>query len=229
MIKYVIFDLDGTLLNTLTDLANGCNHALTQLGLPAHHEEAYKLFVGNGRDMLVRRALGEHFSEERFAKALALNDTYYSAHGEDFTAPYEGILQMLAHIKDAGIRSAIVSNKPQQFCEVLVPKYFGDLVEFGFGCVDGTPPKPNPARVFEALKQLGAEPEQTLYVGDSGVDMQTACNSNLPACGVLWGFRGADELKENGAQYLIHTVEELEQFIVGDDAVRQGFAVAENG
>ncbi|WP_317855330.1 HAD family hydrolase [Chakrabartyella piscis] len=213
MVKAVIFDLDGTLLNTITDIANGCNFALEQLGLPIHPVEAYKYFVGNGRNALVRSALGDNFTEERYAQALVYNDTHYAAHGEDVTAPYDGILDLLQACRKAGILCAVVSNKPHQFCEVLVPKYFGDLLNPIYGCVDGTAPKPDPHLVFQVLETLDLQPEDVLYVGDSGVDMQTAKNSHVKACGVLWGFRKADELLANGADVLCETVADLEQLI----------------
>lgn len=213
MIKNIIFDLDGTLLNTLDDLANSCNHALASVGLPTHPAEAYKHFIGSGRDMLVRRAMGEHYTQELFTKVISINDAHYIAHGEDCTAPYDGILPLLDRLKERGIACAVVSNKPHQFCEILVPKYFGDTIALALGCIDGTPPKPNPALVFKALEVLGADPRETLYVGDSGVDMQTAKNSGLPACGVLWGFRDREELQKNGADYFCETIEELEHLI----------------
>ncbi len=213
MRKAIIFDLDGTLLNTLTDLANGCNHALETLGLPTHPEESYKYFVGSGRDYLIRSALGEHLTQERFDQALALNDAYYSAHGQDVTAPYDGILPLLERLKEAGIACAVVSNKPHQFCQTLIPQYFGDLLFPAFGCVDGTPPKPAPHRVLEAMEVLGVSPQETVYVGDTSIDMKTAKNSGLTAIGVLWGFREAAELVESGADHLCETVDDLEALI----------------
>ncbi len=213
MIKYIVFDLDGTLLNTLTDLANSTNHALESLGLPTHPEESYKYFVGGGKRVLIEKSLGEHLTAETYSQAEGLFAAHYGVHGEDCTCPYDGIVPMLEGLKARGIVSAVVSNKPHQFCQVLVPKYFGDLIAHSLGHVEGTPAKPDPQTTLRALELMGATPAETLYIGDSGVDMATAKNSGLTAVGILWGFRGAQELTDHGADHLCATVEELEQLI----------------
>lgn len=215
MIKAIVFDLDGTLLNTLADLANSCNHALATLGLPIHPEEPYKFFVGDGKEMLIRRALGEHETPERVEEGAKIFSTHYAAHGEDCTQPYEGIVPLLEELKAKGIPCAVVSNKPHEFCQTLVPKYFGDLISPVFGHVAGTPAKPDPRNVFAALEAMGVTQQEALYIGDTGVDMLTAKNSGLTSVGVLWGFRPQAELEGGGAHYICETPEELGKLIDG--------------
>lgn len=213
MIKHIIFDLDGTLLNTLTDLANSCNFALASNGFPTHPEESYKLFVGGGRDNLIHRALGDFDSEENFQLVGKAFDGHYKIHSQDETRPYDGVLPLLQKLREAKIGCAVVSNKPDAPCQVLVPKYFGDLLSPVLGSRPEIAPKPNPQLVFEAMEAMGAQPDTTLYIGDSGVDMETAVNSGLPPVGVLWGFRGREELVEGGAVHLCETIEALESLI----------------
>ncbi|MDD3428521.1 MAG: HAD family hydrolase [Oscillospiraceae bacterium] len=216
MYQAVIFDLDGTLLNTLTDLANSCNYALAQQGLPTHSVESYKLFVGNGRDKLIERALGTYYTPQRFDRTRSINDAHYLQHKEDSTAPYAGIVPLLETLAKKGIRCAVASNKPNQFAAEMVQKYFTGLIpqDYAFGLVDGGSPKPSPNLIHKIIEKLNLEKSQVLYVGDSGVDMQTAVNAGVDSCGVLWGFRDREELTQNGAKYLAQTAEELQNIIL---------------
>ena len=204
--KLVIFDLDGTLLNTITDLAMATNQALEQLGFPTHSEEAYKIFVGNGIDILFERALPEtERNAENILKMRALFLPYYQIHNSDFTAPYFGILNTLQTLKQNGIKLAVATNKYHEAAIEVMDNYFPEI-EFDvvFGHREGYLPKPDPAIVFDILEFCKIDNKSdAIYVGDTSVDMQTAKNADMLAVGVLWGFRPADELKQNGADILI--------------------------
>lgn len=229
MKKGVIFDLDGTLLNTLTDLAAAGNYVLRMNGREEYPEEAYKLMVGNGIPDLVRRMLAgtnahttpeaeamafAKVPEELFNKALAEFMAFYSEHSEDQTAPYAGIESMLSHLRDAGVKMAVVSNKADKPVKRLMLKYFGPIFTSTVGSRPGVSNKPDPASTWEAVRLLELPAEEILYVGDSNVDMITARNAGLESCGVLWGFRGEEELRAAGAEHLVKDAEELERLIL---------------
>ncbi len=201
MKKLVIFDLDGTLLNTLEDLAIAGNYALKQSGLPVHPTEAFKQFVGNGVYKLVERMTPENLraDERLLAKLKADFDFWYGAHGEANTAPYDGVIELLDRLAEMGVARAVLSNKPHEFAVPLCQKYFGDRFTVVFGQRQGYPCKPDRMLTAEILEKTGVSPEDAIYVGDSGVDMQTAKNGDLFAVGALWGFRSRAELEENGA------------------------------
>lgn len=229
MKKGVIFDLDGTLLNTLDDLAKAGNHVMKLNGRAEYPVEAYKLMVGNGIPNLVRRLLAgtnahaepqeeaaafAKVSEPLFEKALAEFMAFYSEHSEDQTAPYEGIKEMLAHLQAAGVKMAVVSNKADEPVKQLVPKYFGQVISVALGSRPGVPNKPDPASTLEAVQLLGLKNSEVLYVGDSNVDMITANNAGLESCGVLWGFRDEKELRDAGAKHLAADAAELEKLVL---------------
>lgn len=229
MIKGVIFDLDGTLLNTLGDLAAAGNHVLKQRGLPAYQEEEYKLMVGNGIPRLIRRMLtgtSARDSQEAETAAAArlpeglesavLNDfmAYYEIHKQDRTAPYPGIRELLERLRQAGVKLAVVSNKADGPVKELMRQYFGPIFTTTVGLQEGGRAKPDPASTLEAVRQLGLPKEEILYVGDSNVDMMTAQNAGLQSCGVLWGFRSEEELKKAGAVYLAPDANALEKIIL---------------
>lgn len=211
MKQYAIFDLDGTLLNTLGDLAAACNYALAQKGLPQHPADAYRMFVGNGVAKLVERMTPEGLRGDGMllAELRRCFDGYYSVHGRDLTRPYDGIPAMLDGLLSRGVKLAVLSNKPHEFVRELVPHYFGGRFVSVYGQRAGFPTKPDPSLVAEVLAALGAAKEETLYLGDSGVDMQTAKNGGVFAVGALWGFRERAELVENGADAVIAGPEEL--------------------
>lgn len=213
MKKYVFFDLDGTLLDTLEDLANAGNYALGCLGLPGHDTESYKYFVGNGIPKLIERILPEGGSTELREKAHTLFSEYYSEHSEDNTRPYDGIPELLRELHAAGVKTAVITNKDNVYAQTLIKKYFGDDVTAVYGSVPGTPHKPDPFWVNKAISDFGAKNDEILYVGDSGVDMQTAKNAGLTSIGVLWGFRKEDELLENGASYICKTPEDITKYV----------------
>ena len=213
MYTCVIFDLDGTLLNTLADLAAAGNHALDALGLPTHGTEAYKTFIGNGIPNLIRRMLPEGSGDALQSEALRLFSAYYAAHHSDRTTPYEGIPELLEALHARGIRTAVVSNKAHVFSVELIRRFFGETVGPVYGTGNDLPRKPDPTAVLRVMEELNVKPEETLYVGDSDVDMLTAQNAGLDSCGVLWGFRSKDVLTESGARFLAKDAGELERMI----------------
>ena len=215
MYQAVIFDLDGTLLNTIGDLAAAGNFTLRQMGFAGHTVEEYKYMVGNGIPMLLHRMLPEtERTEENERKAAELFFPYYDAHKEDTTAPYEGISALLEHLRSAGVKLGVVSNKEDHLTKQVVGQYFPGVFDDVRGHVLGTPTKPDPHLVNEMRAAFGLAKEQVLYAGDSNVDMFTANNAGLDGCGVLWGFRTADELREAGASYLVHNPAQLEQLVL---------------
>ena len=215
MIKAVIFDLDGTLLNTIEDLANACNYALKQSDFPTHEVDKYKTFVGDGRYKLIERIVpAESKNDETISKVLELFDEYYEAHMIDMTKPYEGIIELLDKLNYSGLKLAVVSNKPHEFTVEVVKKFFGDNLHITFGHRENTPTKPNPYSVLEAMELFNIAKDECVYVGDSNVDIETARNAGVKSVGVAWGFRGTGELQEAGADYIVNTTAELKKLII---------------
>lgn len=216
MFQTVIFDLDGTILNTLEDLADAGNWLCRQRGWPEHTVEGYRHLVGTGMRNLIRLLdpLGD--SDPALDEALADYMNYYGQHSMERTAPYPGIREMLEEARARGVRLAVFSNKGDQFCGELVEHFFPGLFSVIRGKRDGVPVKPDPAGLRQLMAELGADPATTLYVGDSNVDMETARNGGLVSCGVTWGFRGRQELQEAGAVHLADTAEGLLALILGE-------------
>ena len=215
MKKLVIFDLDGTLLDTIADLAESANHALKQLGYPTRDVETIRTFVGNGVNKLLFRALpDEEKTEENMMRMRTHFVPYYDAHNADLSAPYPGIVALLEELQAKGLRMAVASNKYQEATVKLVKHYFPmiDFVEV-LGQREGINVKPDPTIVFDILKKADVSKEETLYVGDSGVDMQTAINAGVDAVGVTWGFRSRTELESFHPMGLIDKAEELLGFV----------------
>ena len=215
MKKLVIFDLDGTLLDTIADLAESANHALKQLGYPTRDVETIRTFVGNGVNKLLFRALpDEEKTEENMMRMRTHFVPYYDAHNADLSAPYPGIVALLEELQAKGLRMAVASNKYQEATVKLVKHYFPmiDFVEV-LGQREGINVKPDPTIVFDILQKAGVSKEETLYVGDSGVDMQTAINAGVDAVGVTWGFRSRTELESFHPMGLIDKAEELLGFV----------------
>lgn len=214
MFKCVIFDLDGTLLNTLEDLANAGNYALTAMGFPQHETEKYKYFVGNGIPKLIMRIVPDGCGDEDREKVHNLFSEYYGSHCRDKTKPYEGVVSLLQKLKNDGIKTAVATNKDHSFSVELINDFFGDTVDLVVGRKDGFPKKPDPYAVNYIMDKLGVQKCDVLYVGDSNVDMQTAINAGVCSCGVLWGFRTEKELTESGASHLAASPEELYKIAV---------------
>lgn len=211
LIKLIIFDLDGTLVDTLKDLAVSTNEALKQYGYGTYDIEAYRHFVGNGVYKLIERALPEGEStSERVNLLKEAFITYYDAHLTDYTRPYEGIINTLDNLKAKGIQLAVVTNKPHaQALRVVEACFKPDTFSKVVGQQDGIPHKPDPTVIMQIMASYNVKAEEVLYIGDSDVDMQTARNANLRGIGVAWGFRGEAELRENGAHAVISRADEL--------------------
>ena len=217
MYTHVIFDLDGTLLNTIDDLADAGNHVCAAHGWPAHTVEEYKRRVGNGIPKLVSRFAPAGLGEETLAAALAEFSAYYDRHKEDKTAPYEGVPQTVGRLKAAGVTAAVLSNKAHALAGPVVEHYYPGVFAAVQGALPGVPAKPDPTLLRGLMEELGADPETTLFVGDSDVDMLTGRNGGLTTCGVLWGFRSRSELEAAGADHIIGTPEQLTELILDGD------------
>jgi len=217
MTKLVIFDLDGTLLNTVEDLGNATNYALAQCGFPVHRIDEYYQMVGRGIYNLFRAAVpSEYASEENVQKMASYFLPYYDAHKCDFTKPYDGIMEMLKTITGKGVCLAVASNKYQDGAEKLVHHFFGDY-EFVkiLGQRDGQPIKPDPAIVDQILAEVPyISKSETVYVGDSNVDMQTGANAQVRTIGVSWGFRSREELAAYNPSAIVDTTAELAEVIL---------------
>ena len=205
MYKTYIFDLDGTLLDTLSDLAAAVNYALRTHGMPEHSIDDVRRFVGNGVRKLMERAIPDGAANPQFDETFATFRQYYMANSLDTTRPYEGIPEALAALKARGCRLAVVSNKMMAATQELCQHFFPDTIEVAIGEneAEGIRKKPAPDTVFAALKALGVGKEGAVYVGDSDVDIETARNSGLPCISVLWGFRDRDFLIQHGAKTFI--------------------------
>ena len=206
-----IFDLDGTLLDTLGDLAASVNYALRTHGMPEHTIDDVRRFVGNGVRKLMERAIPDGASNPDFEATFATFRQYYMAHSLDTTKPYDGILETLEALKAKGCHLAVVSNKMMAATQELCRHFFPETIEVAIGEneAEGIRKKPAPDTVIAALRQLGVGEEGAVYVGDSDVDIDTARNSNLPCISVLWGFRDRDFLLQHGASTLISAPKEL--------------------
>lgn len=215
--KLILFDLDGTLLNTIADLAHSTNYALTQNGYPTHPIEAYRFFVGNGIHKLFERVLPENErTAEQIARMRAVFLSHYNVHNTDYTQPYDGIETLLQELQEQGYRLAVASNKYQLATEKLISRFFPGIAFIAvFGQRDGVPVKPDPTIVRDILRITQADPKETVYIGDSGVDMQTAANSGVTSIGVTWGFRPREELEKAGANHIAGSTNEILRIIGG--------------
>ena len=206
-----IFDLDGTLLDTLQDLAASVNYALRKHGMPEHSIDDVRRFVGNGVRLLMERAIPDGAQNPDFEVTFATFREHYMHHSLDTTRPYPGIPEVLAELKARGCRLAVVSNKMMAATQELIRHFFPDTIEVAIGEheAEGIRKKPAPDTVFAALKELGVGKEDAVYVGDSDVDIQTARNSGLPCISVLWGFRDKEFLIKNGGETFVSKPSEL--------------------
>ncbi len=211
MIKLCIFDMDGTIVNTIDTIAHFANTALAEFGFEAIPTDKYKIMVGNGSEVLVERMLNHHGKTR--ADVPKLHPWYVKAYDDDFmylTAPYEGIVDMLKCLKEMGIKTAVLSNKDHSTAGKVAEELFEEgLIDLCMGARPGVPLKPQPDAVFEIMEHFGAEKEDCLYIGDTATDITTAKNAGLFSIGVLWGFRSEDELKNAGADAIVSDPDEI--------------------
>ena len=211
----IIFDLDGTLLNTLDDLAGACNGALREAGYPERSRDEVRRFIGNGVARLIRRALPENAGDDVAERVLARFKTIYMEHVNDKTKPYPGIPELLRELRKKGIKIAVNSNKVDAATQLLLYDHFPGLIDLGLGEQPDIPKKPAPDGAKEIMAELGAQPERTLYVGDGDADILTAQNAHIDGAWVSWGYRRREELKDLELPQTFDTVDELKACILG--------------
>lgn len=214
MKKAVVFDLDGTLLNTLDDLCDSTNAALAQCGFPKRSLEEVRRFVGNGIRKLIARAVPATASEAQLEECFAFFCEHYKKNMENKTAEYDGVSEMLTALVAAGYKLAIVTNKADFAAQQLCGKLFGNYVKTVVGSVETRPNKPAPDGVWYALEQMGVSAQEAVFVGDSEVDMQTAQNADVDAIGVLWGFRSHADLLAAGVKITASSIQELKNMLL---------------
>ena len=219
MKKLAIFDLDGTLLNTIEDLGYAANHALQAHGYPTHSIASYPFFVGNGVRRLIERVLPEDArTEATIDRLLVTFKEYYNDHNTDYTKPYEGIPELLSLLSSRGVAIAVASNKYQAATEKLISHFFPTLSFIAVeGQKEGVPVKPDPSIVFEILAKAKTPKADTIYIGDSGVDMETARRACVDSVGVTWGFRPEKELVENHADTIVNSPGDIEKLVFSKD------------
>lgn len=214
MIKLVVFDLDGTLADTLKDLGTAMNVALEREGLPGYPIDDYRRLVGNGIDRLVRDTMASAYTPEGAVRVKAAFQAYYAEHCQDDTAAYDGIEAMLERLDRDGIATAVISNKPDRFVPGILKKlYPRHRFLYAWGQKDGFPRKPSPELLEAMIDRSGCQKKETLYIGDSNVDVLFAHNAGVKVCGVSWGFRGAEELREYGADHIVDSAKELYELV----------------
>lgn len=212
--KAVIFDMDGTILNTLEDLKNATNYSLRQFGMPERSLEEVRMFVGNGIRKLVERAVPAGTPEEKIAQVFDVFLEYYKIHSADNTSPYPGILELVEKLKKSGIKTAVSTNKADVPAQELGREYFNGIFDLIVGQQDGLKVKPAPDSVNKILSILDIQKKDAIYIGDSDVDVQTAKNSGLDFIGVSWGFRGREFLEKNGAKNIVDNANEILDLVI---------------
>ncbi|MBE6827385.1 MAG: HAD family hydrolase [Ruminococcaceae bacterium] len=212
--KAVIFDLDGTLLNTLEDLTDSTNFALEKCGFPKRNINEIRHFVGNGIRLLIDRAVPDNAEPELTEKCFEIFCEHYKTNLNNKTKPYDGIYELLKTLKENGIKTAIVTNKADFAANTLCGELFGDYIDITVGATDKRPNKPAPDNVLYALTKLGVKKQDSVFVGDSEVDIQTALNADIDCIGVLWGFRERFELEKFPVKYFAENTDELQKFIL---------------
>ncbi len=215
MLKAVIFDLDGTLANTLEDLCDSTNYALEKHGFPKRELSEFNMFIGDGVPKLIERAIPkEIFTEQAKQTVYAEFMAHYRNHFLDKTKLYDNINECVSLLKTKGLKLAVVSNKVDEMTQQIVKVLFDGEFLAVVGKREGCPLKPDPTSTLEVIKQLGVNASECAFIGDSGMDMKTAKNAGCVAVGVLWGFRGKEELIENGADYLVNSPQEIAPLIL---------------
>ena len=215
MYSSVIFDLDGTLLDTLGDLHAAVNYALREFSFPERSIDEVRSFIGNGVVKLMERSTPDGTDTETQAKCLDAFRGYYLKHMRDMTAPFEGVIQLMSELREKGIKIAVVSNKFHEAVKELCEDYFPGLIDEAIGVSEEAERKPNPVNVFKALEHFGADRYSAVYIGDSEVDVQTAHNAELKCIAVTWGFRTRQELLSAGCDYIAESCSQVREFILG--------------
>ena len=212
-LKAVIFDLDGTLTDTLGDLTNSVNYALKECGFPERKKEEIRSFVGNGVRKLVYRSVPDGTAEDIAEKCLDIFKEYYRDNSLVETKPYNGIVDVLKELENKGIKIAVVTNKMHTAAVDIVEHFFGNLIDFTAGQIDGMAQKPQPDGIYLALEKLGVSKKNAVYVGDSEVDCVTANNAGIPCIGVTWGFRDREVLEAHGAEFIAEKPQEILMYV----------------
>ncbi len=212
--KAVLFDMDGTVLNTLGDLAAAVNHTLREFSMPERSIAEVAAALSNGAAYLIAHTVPAGTPKELTDKVLAAYAPYYDAHCDILTGPYDGIVPLMEKLRDRGVKLAVISNKQDTAVKPLAEKYFPGLLEIAVGESTEVRRKPNPDAVLAALRHIGVEREDAIYVGDTEVDLQTARNAGMECASVDWGFRTREQLVEIGAEHIFDTVQELEEYLL---------------
>ncbi len=213
--KLAIFDLDGTILNSLEDLTDSVNHALEMNAFPTHSIDEIRTYIGNGARLLAKRSLPADADEGTVDKVLADFQAYYKTHGDIKTRPYDGVVAALDTLRARGVKLAVLSNKPDAATQTLCKRYFGDIFDYVSGEKTGIPRKPAPDGVEVILSQLGVNKCDAVYIGDSEVDVETAINSGLDCISTAWGFRDETTLKAAGTKCIVYDADALLDAILG--------------
>lgn len=212
--KLAVFDLDGTLINSMADIADATNHAMRTLGFPTYPLEAFNMMIGDGLKNLIERALPND-KQEYYEQALSLYKDYYNKHYTVKTYVYDGIRELLDTLSENGVTLAVASNKTHEFTESIVKYYFGDnLFSVVYGKSDGRPVKPDPAILFAVMDKLGAKPQETFMIGDTSMDINTGKNAETKTIGCLWGFRTLQELSDAKADFIAQNPSDILEFIL---------------
>lgn len=211
--KLIVFDLDGTILDTIEDLTDSVNYALNRFNYPERTIDEIRDFVGNGIYKLIERAVPQNTEKEDVQRVFSAFDSHYKLNNSNKTKPYNGINLLIDKLKERGFLLAVVSNKAHSAVKTLCSNYFNGKFDIVFGEREGIPKKPSPQSLNEVISLLGVLPEQTLYVGDSDVDILTAKNAGVDLCTVTWGFRAKDFLIKMGGKMLVDSIEQLEKII----------------
>ena len=214
--KAVLFDMDGTVLDTLGDLAAAVNHTLREFSMPERSIAEVAAALSNGAAYLIAHTVPAGTPKELTDKVLAAYAPYYDAHCDILTGPYDGIVPLMEKLRDKGVKLAVISNKQDTAVKPLAEKYFPGLLEIAVGESAEVRRKPNPDAVLAALRHIGVEREDAIYVGDTEVDLQTARNAGMECASVDWGFRTREQLVEIGAEHIFDTVQELEEYLLRD-------------
>ena len=212
-ITTIIFDMDGTVLNTLDDLTDSVNYVFSKFGLPARSRDEYRQFFGNGIGYAMKCAAPEGTPDSLIEEMIPVFKEYYDIHCLDKTGPYEGIIELMKELRNSDFKMAIVSNKIDSAVKELNERFFSEYVSVAIGERPGVNRKPAPDTVFAALAELGSSTDEAVYIGDSEVDLMTAKNSNLPCIAVLWGFRDRDFLIKNGASAFAKTPKDIISYL----------------